>query len=277
MTNAGSPPADLDSDCAQIGISSAPSPASPHDVSKVAAETNPPFHGTEGDQTELDDLVRLLGEERAEALARAKVRKKHKKIEKLEKRIAQKKAELSHWERWLNKKSPRDSRDPRVKEMKIPPAPASPTADLSNSARPAQETHETADSSSPASANARRPATSCAIVGVHREPLSPKDLSEARTASSYDSQHSSEGIAVTETTPPRARVTRRGRPFMYDRAAIHAVGEEVLRRPDPPGTIYALAQEVSTICTERKIPVPKNDTNNRYLRELLTGIYNNLW
>jgi hypothetical protein len=62
---------------------------------------------------------------------------------------------------------------------------------------------------------------------------------------------------------------------MYNHAAIHAVGEEVLKRSDPPGTISALAQEVSAICTEWKIPVPKNDRDNRYLRKLLTGVFDN--
>jgi hypothetical protein len=68
---------------------------------------------------------------------------------------------------------------------------------------------------------------------------------------------------------------RRGRPPMYDHDAIRAIGEEVTKWTDPPRTVSALAQEVSEICTNRKIPVPKTDPGNRYLRKLLTGIFNN--
>ena len=151
MTNFGSPPADLDSACAQIGISSAPSPASPRDLSEVAAETNPPFHGTEGDQTESDDLVRLLGPELMAPLVIRKVLEKRKKLEELEKEAAQNEADLRVGERFLDKWVPRASWDPRVKAMKIPPAPASPAADLSDdSARPAQEPPPSNDPSEPA-------------------------------------------------------------------------------------------------------------------------------
>jgi hypothetical protein len=62
---------------------------------------------------------------------------------------------------------------------------------------------------------------------------------------------------------------------MYNHAAIQAVGEEVTKRLDPPRSILALAQEVSAICAKRKILVPKNDPSNRYLRQLLTGVFNN--
>ena len=118
MTNTGSPPADLDSACAQIGSSSAPSQASPRDLSKVAVETNPPFHGNEGDQTELDDLVRLLGPEVLAPLVIAKVLEKRKKVEELEKDKAQNEADLSAGERWLDKRFPRESWDARAKAPK---------------------------------------------------------------------------------------------------------------------------------------------------------------
>ena len=139
MTNTGSPPADLNSACAQIGISSAPSPGSPGDRSKAAAETNPPFHNTEGDQTESDDIMRVLGLDLV-PLAIAKVPEKRRKREELAKETAQNEADLGLLEGWLDEKFPHDWWDPHAVATKTSAAPAPSAADpIGDSARPAQE------------------------------------------------------------------------------------------------------------------------------------------
>lgn len=139
ITNTGSLPADLDSDCAQIGISSAPSPGSPGDRSKAAAETNPPFHNTEGDQTESDDIMRVLGLDLV-PLAIAKVAEKRRKREELAKETAQNEADLGLLEGWLDEKFPHDWWDPHAVATKTSAAPAPSAADpIGDSARPAQE------------------------------------------------------------------------------------------------------------------------------------------
>jgi hypothetical protein len=178
MTNIGSPPADLDFGCAQIGISSAPSPASPRDLSKVAAETNPPFHGNEGDHTESDDLVRLLGPEVLAPLVIAKVLEKRKKVEELEKEKARNEADLSAGERWLDKRFPRESWDVRAKAPKTPPAPASSTVDLSSDFAhlPQEPSPAKAPLGAPTTSQANRPCPNGATAAALSSPSSTTEM-----------------------------------------------------------------------------------------------------